>query len=103
MVPATLKYWHNNAAWLIREQQAPWSALTQIRDLPRRPAPHSTVLFLNNPFPDWDIWFMAMLVWNDHTLDVKLADKINPPPDPSTFDWVLTFEGDRLRVIRSPL
>jgi len=102
MVPPTLEGWNSRAGWLMREHRPVWSALEQLRDLPARPAPHSTVLFLNNPFDDWDIWFMATLTWNDHTLDVQLANKVKPPPDPAAFNWVLAFDGDRLRVVRSP-
>jgi hypothetical protein len=102
MVPDTVHYWNERADWLLRDQQLTWTVLTQIRDLPARPKPGSRVLIEKNPFRDWDTWFMANLVWNDHTLDIKLLDHLDKPEDPEHFQWVLTFEGDRLKVIRAP-
>jgi hypothetical protein len=100
MVPGTLHYWNERAEWLLRDQQLTWTVLTQIRDLPSRPPPGARVLFLKNPFRDWDTYFIATLLWNDHTLDVTLANYMDQPQDPSRFDWVLTFDGDRLRVVK---
>ena len=100
IVPGTLHYWNERAVWVLRDQQLTWTVLTQIRDLPWRPAHGSRVLIVANPFPDWDTYFMATLLWNDHTLDVKLGNHMDTPEDPQGFDRVLTFDGDRLRVIR---
>lgn len=100
MVPGTLHYWNERADWVLRDQHLTWTVLTQIRDLPARPRPGSRVLFLANPFPDWDTYFMATLLWNDHTLDVKLANHMDTPEDPQRFDWVLTFDGDRLKALK---
>ncbi len=102
MVPGTLHYWNERAEWLLRDQQLTWTVLTQIRDLPERPKPGSRVLFEQNPFRDWDTWFIANLLWNDHTIDIKLLNHLDKPEDPQHFEWVLTFDGDRLRVIRRP-
>lgn len=102
LVPGTIRYWDGGTGLVLRDQQRTWSVLSQIRELSPRPAPGSTILFLNNPFADWDIWFISMLVWNDHTLNPKLANKLDAPPDPAAFDWVFAFDGDRLRVVRAP-
>ncbi len=102
MVPDTLHYWNERAEWLLRDQQLTWTVLTQIRDLPARPKPGSRVLFEQNPFRDWDTYFIASLLWNDHTLDIKLLNHLDKPEDPQHFEWVLTFEGDRLRVLKAP-
>jgi len=102
IVPGTVHYWNERAEWLLRDQQLTWTVLTQIRDLPARPKPGSRVLFEENPFRDWDTWFIANLLWNDHTLDIKLLNHLDKPEDPQHFEWVLTFEGDRLRVIQRP-
>ena len=99
MVPATLGYWNERAAWLLRDQELTWTVLQQIRELPR-PAPGTRILILRNPFRDWDTYFLATLVWNDHTLDVNLLDHMDPKQDPSHFDWVLDFEGTRLKVVK---
>lgn len=99
-VPRTIKYWEASAKSLSEDQRKTWSTLQQIRQLPSRPAPNSTVLFLNNPFADWDIWFISELEWNDHSIDVKLANKMETAPDPKDFNWVLAFDGDQLQVIK---
>lgn len=102
MVPDTLHYWNERAEWLLRDQRLTWTVLTQLRDLPARPKPGSRVLIEQNPFPDFDTQFLATLLWNDHTLDINLGNHLDPPADPQRFDWVLTFEGDRLKVIKQP-
>lgn len=101
VVPTTIEWWKDRAEWLLRDQRLTWSVLTQIRDLPSKPKPGSRVLIEQNPFQDWDTYFLANLVWNDHTLDIRLANKMNEPADPSRFDWVLTFDEDHLRVVKS--
>ena len=98
----TIPNWRSQRQAFIDDHQLTWSVISQLRDLPSRPAPHSRVLFLKDPFKDWDTHFIATLVWNDHTLNVQLAHKMESPPDPAQFDWVLTFDDDKLRVLRSP-
>ena len=100
-VPHTLRYWNDGTKALLKDQELTWSVLTQLRDLGSRPPPHSTVLFLNDPFQAWDTYFIATLLWNDPTIDVKLADKLGEPPNLKDYDWVLTFEDNKLRVVRS--
>lgn len=97
----TIPNWRSQRQAFIDNHQLTWSVISQLRDLPNRPAPHSRVLFLSNPFRDWDAYFMATLVWNDHTLDVQLANKLDSRPDPAQFDWVLAFDDDKLRVVRT--
>jgi hypothetical protein len=99
IVPGTVHYWNERAQLLLGGQELTWTVLTQIRDLPQ-PAHGSRVVFLRNPFPDWDTYFMATLLWNDHTLDVRLANHMDTPEDPQRFDWVLDFEGSRLKVLK---
>ncbi len=101
MIPSTLKLWDKQADHLLEEQQPTWRAIGEVRDLRARPAPHSVIVFLNNPFPGWDMWFIAMLEWNDPTLNVMLANKLGAAPDLATFDWVLAFEGDKVRLVQS--
>jgi hypothetical protein len=75
-------------------------ALEQIRTLPAHPPPHSHVIFVNDPFEYWDMLLIADLYWNDRTIDIKLGKKLPKLPDLNSFDWVLTFEGESLRVLR---
>jgi hypothetical protein len=100
----TVQLWQERIHFFVDDHRMTWSAITQVRELPAKPRPHSRVLFLNNPFQDWDMWFISSLLWNDHTIEVNLANHMTPPPGAAEidqFDWVLAFEGDRLRVIRS--
>jgi hypothetical protein len=97
----TVHYWRERTADYIDFQRPTWSAITQVRDLGSRPPPHSRVLFLKDPFRDWDTYFIAELVWNDHSLDIRLADKLGAPPQFDDYDWILTFEGQNLRIVRA--
>lgn len=106
---AVLYAWHIIPNWRSQHQpflddhQLTWSVFSQFRDLPSRPAHNSRILILSNPFRDWDTWFMAALVWNDRSLNIDLASKLDTPPDPSHYDWVLTFDDDKLRVQKRPV
>jgi hypothetical protein len=97
----TIPDWYSQRQAYIDEHARTWSVLSQLRELPARPAHHSRILFLSNPFREWDTFFIATLLWNDRSLDVELADKLPRPPDPDRFDWVLAFEDDKLRVVRT--
>jgi hypothetical protein len=100
-VPRTLAWWNERRHFMLEQQQVVWSTLQAVEHLPVKPAPHSTVMFLNNPFADYDMWFIAVLAWNDHTIDPVLFNK-HPDFDPKTFDWVYAFEGDQLKVVKAP-
>lgn len=100
-VAPTLQWFSGSAEASLADQRTTWAVITQIRDLPSKPKPGSRILFLENPFAAWDVYFISTLIWNDHTLDVELANMLNPRPDPAKFDWILTFDETQLRVIRS--
>ncbi|MGH9558914.1 MAG: hypothetical protein ACRD30_06700, partial [Bryobacteraceae bacterium] len=89
---------------LFEQHRLTWSVISQIRDLPSRPAHHSRIIFLNNPFEDWDVYFISELLWNDPTIQIRLANKMSPPPSAANlagFDWILAFEGSNLRVLKA--
>lgn len=96
----TTHWWSAAGQTYVEDHALTMNVLSQIRELPK-PAPNSRVLFLRDPFRDWDTYFIADLVWDDHTLDVKLADKLDRPPDLAQYDEVLDFEGQKLRVVRT--
>ena len=73
MVPGTLHYWNERAGLVLRDQQLTWTVLTQTSRIAEAGAGDRGCLIVANPFPDWDTYFMATLLWNDHTLDVKLG------------------------------
>jgi hypothetical protein len=62
-------------------------------------------MILNSPFDGWDAYFIAELVWNDRSMEIRMGDKSPAPPSAEelrSFDWVLAFDGNRLRIVRRP-
>jgi len=99
----TISLWGNRTQRVLDEQRKTWSVITQLRDLGSRPEPHSRVIFLSNPFEDWDTYFAARLLWRDRSIDIQLANKLDVPPsaaDLDRFDWILTFENGNIRTVR---
>ena len=69
----TVPYYLNNGA----EQ---WRAIAQIQALAIRPLPHSLVVFLNDPFPQYyDTMFIAALLWKDPTIKIWLQNRHQLP------------------------
>jgi hypothetical protein len=55
-------------------------AIAQIQALGIRPMPHSIVVFLNDPFPEYyDTMFIAALVWKDPTIKIWLQNRSHLP------------------------
>lgn len=99
----TVGYWATQPQIYLDWHAKTMSTLAQIRAIQPKPAPHSRVIYLKDPFPDgYDTLFISDLLWNDPSVTVDLGLKLNPQPDLSTYDWVLTFEGDQLRVLKKP-
>jgi hypothetical protein len=98
----TIPYWRPQPQLYIDDHRPTTLELAQIRALPK-PAPHSRIIFVKDPFPDgYDTLFSSTLVWNDPTLTIDLGMKFSPMPDLSTYDWVLTFEDGALRILKRP-
>jgi hypothetical protein len=49
--------------------------IAQMEALAPRAQPHSTVVFLNDPFVDWDMAFIAELWFRDRTVEIRLHRK----------------------------
>lgn len=97
----TISLWRQIAPAFLDDQRPVWSVITQLRDL-GSPPPNTRVIFLKNPLVDWSTYFIARLTWRDRSIDIKLADKLDPQPtaaDLDRFDWILTFENGNLRVL----
>ena len=94
--------WRATIPAFIDDHRVTWAVISQMNTLRAHPAPHSRVLFVNDPFDGWDMALIAGIFWNDHTLDIDLGKKLDHPPDLSSYDWILTFDGDKLRTIRTP-
>jgi hypothetical protein len=100
----TVVYWRERAPAFVEYQRETWSVIDQLRDLEPHPAPNSRVIFMDNPFPQYDVVFIASLVWNDPTIRIELANWMPARPaglELDRFDWILTFKDHKLQVLRS--
>jgi hypothetical protein len=89
-----------------------WNLIQQFRELPVRPDHGSRIIFLNDPFPGCDTFFIASLWWNDQTLRIKLQDHVNAPPregcvsahlserELSAMDYVFDFPDGQLKQLK---
>ncbi len=99
----TIHTWNGQKQAFLDEQTKTWSVITQVRALGPPPAPGQRVIFLANPFDQWDTYFISRLLWRDRSIDIQLLDKMDTSPAPADidrFDWILTFENGNLRVLR---
>ncbi len=104
----TLHHWKERVETQLPSQDLTWSVINQLRDLGIRPAHNTKVIFLRDPFNDFDTLFIARLVWNDPTIEIMLANHMPSAPtveELESFDWILTFDTQdnmqKLRVMRS--
>jgi hypothetical protein len=75
--------------------------LDQFRALNPHVRPHSSVVFLNDPFQDWDMAFIAELWFRDRTVDIKLQRKTPLPPDQlARADYLFDYRDGRLIQLR---
>jgi len=101
----TVHHWRERTHPMLEEQRGVSSIIAQLRDLGKQPAPYGSAIFLNNPLPEFETYFIARLVWKDRTIRIELASMMHPSPTPAEldhFDWVLAFDGPRLQVVRAP-
>lgn len=81
-------YWHETlrsddrlVPYYLKNGEDTAQAIAAVQSLGVRPAPHSFVVFLNSPFPEYyDTLFIAALVWKDPTIEIWLQNK-HPVPD----------------------
>ncbi|HUA87618.1 MAG TPA: glycosyltransferase family 39 protein [Bryobacteraceae bacterium] len=98
----TIPYWRPQPEQYFAMHRLTMTTLAQIQALPQ-PAPHSRVIFLKDPFPNgYDVLFMAILRWNDPSLQVDLGNKFTTPPDLNGYQWILSFDGPSMRVVKRP-
>jgi hypothetical protein len=77
-----------------------WQVIRQFRALNPHVGPHSHVVFLNDPFTEWDMLFIADLWFRDRSVTVHLQ-RLNPVPPadlaaaPAVFDY---RDGKLLRL-----
>jgi len=75
--------------------------LEQFHAVNPHPRPHSSVVFLNDPFQDWDMAFIAELWFRDRTVHIKLHRKTPLPPDElARANYLFDYRDGRLIQVR---
>jgi hypothetical protein len=95
IVSMTLYSWKGKGTGQILSQEPTWSVMSQLRSFPFRPRPGSSVLFLDDPFTDWRMYFIAQLVWDDHSVNIQIARRLPSSPtqaEISQYNALLAFK-----------
>jgi hypothetical protein len=73
------------------------SVIEQLRDLHPRVRPQSQIVFLNDPFSDWDMTFIGMLWFGDRSIHVynQRLEHLSGP-ELARMDAVFEFRNGRL-------
>jgi hypothetical protein len=81
--------------------QPTWAVIRQLEELHPKVQPHSRIVFLNDPFEDWDMAFIAQLWFCDRSLDIQL-DRKTPftREELAQVDHIFTFADGRLVQVR---
>jgi hypothetical protein len=71
--------------------------IAQLRELHPRIPPHGQVVFLNDPFSDWDMTFIGTLWFADRTVHVynQRLEQLSPA-ELARMDAVFDFQNGRL-------
>jgi hypothetical protein len=107
---ALLTQWENQRFGRVRaflnSGQKTSHVIQAFRSLNLHPAPGSTILLLlrENPFQNkWNPFFIASLVWNDHSLRIWLEGKQQLKPEQlAKVDYVVSLDEFEAKVIRAP-
>jgi hypothetical protein len=85
------------------QQQMTWDAIQQLRLL-NIPIRHgSRVVFLHDPFQDWDMYFIAALWYRDPSLQFFLQRQSHlPSSEIDRIDYVFDWDKNRIVLVRSP-
>jgi hypothetical protein len=70
--------------------------LEKMRVLNPHVKPGSHVAFMHDPFPDWDMLFIAELWFRDRSLTFHILNKTPLPPHELAKMTVFDFQGDRI-------
>ena len=76
-----------------------WQVIQQFRALEPHVRPHSHVVFLNDPFTEWDMLFIADLWFRDRTVTVHLQ-RLTPLPAPALAGADALFDYRDGKLIR---
>jgi hypothetical protein len=74
-----------------------WQVIEQFRALNPHVRPHSHVVFLNDPFREWDMLFIADLWFRDRTVTVHLQRLTPlPPQELARADYLFDYRDGKL-------
>jgi hypothetical protein len=75
--------------------------IEQIRALHPTAHPNSLVVFLDDPFPGWDMFFIARLWFHDRTVRIELQSKIPlAAAELAQANSLFTFENGKLVQVK---
>jgi len=97
--------WHrqNIVPTLAASQETTWAVIRQLRNLDPKVAPESKVLFVDDPFKEWDMYFIAQLWFRDRTLEPRLQRKLSlPESEIAEMDYIFQFRGLTLAQVKPP-
>lgn len=81
---------------LLKEQAFFESIIRQVAELNPHPRDGAKILFRNDPFEQYDMYFIAALTYRNPSAEI-IVERLHPAPvDPATADHVFVFEGGRL-------
>jgi hypothetical protein len=111
LVALGVSYWGRQMVRLrsdvIRPAAAQMGMLTedvinQLRALNPKVQPKTRVVFLNDPFVDWDMTFIGMLWFGDRSVEIYTQRKQPLPPDElARAEYVFDFQNGKLVPVRS--
>jgi hypothetical protein len=88
----TASAWGRQSPPIVRAQERTWRVITEFKALHFQPKPSSKVLIMNDPWEhEYDMLFVAQLVWNDPTIQIALSRGPPPPADLAEFDNIIVF------------
>jgi len=78
-----------------------WDVIQQLRAAQPHVRPQSRVIFLNDPFTDWDMTFIAQLWFHDRTVHVynQRLQHLSPA-DVSRMDYIFDFQDGKLLQLK---
>jgi hypothetical protein len=78
-----------------------WDVIQQLRAAQPHVRPQSRVIFLNDPFTDWDMTFIAQLWFHDRTVHVynQRLQQMSPA-DVSRMDYIFDFQNGKLLQLK---
>jgi len=78
-----------------------WNVIQQLRALHPQVRPHSQVVFLNDPFEDWDMTFIGTLWFADRSIEIYNQNHQHlSPAELASMDHVFDFQNGKLVQVK---